>query len=71
MKSLAYANGMFRIASIRCGRGCINKLTSMGIMPGEVVRVINNGSGPVIIEVKGSRIAIGRGVAMRIYGEEI
>jgi ferrous iron transport protein A len=71
MISLASARGLFRITSIACGRGCVNKLASMGIMPGEVVRVINNGSGPVMVEVKGSRVAIGRGVAMKIYGEEL
>jgi len=71
MPTLASARGLFKISSVVCGRGCMNKLASMGIIPGEVVRVINNGSGPVIVEVKGSRIAIGRGVAMKIYGEEI
>jgi len=68
---LASARGLFRIKFIECGRGCVNKLASMGIIPGEVVRVINTGSGPVMVEVKGSRVAIGRGVAMKIYGEEI
>jgi len=42
-----------------------NKLASMGLVPGEEIEIINN-CGPVIISVKGSRLALGQGVAQKI-----
>lgn len=43
------------------------KLYSMGLNPGVKFKVItNNGRGPVGIEVRDTRLAIGRGMAQRI-----
>lgn len=44
------------------------RLQDMGLRPGNKVEMItNSGSGPVVLRVDESRIAIGRGVAMKIY----
>ncbi|MDY6864409.1 MAG: FeoA family protein [Halobacteriota archaeon] len=49
------------------GRGMLQRLSEMGFTPLEKVKVIkSNSSGPVLVDVKGSRIALGRGVAMKI-----
>ncbi len=49
------------------GKGIIFRLESMGLMPGKIVEILNNtGWGPMLVKVDGSRIAIGRGMAMKI-----
>ncbi len=52
------------------GRGIRSKLYSMGLVPGITLKILNrNGSGPVMIAVKDSRLAIGRGMAEKIIVE--
>ncbi len=52
------------------GRGIRSKLYSMGLVPGVSLRILSrNGSGPVMIAVKDSKLAIGRGMAEKIMAE--
>jgi ferrous iron transport protein A len=56
-----------RIVSFRGGRGIHNRLAALGITPGTVVtKIKDNHSGPAIIRVKDSRLALGRGILHRI-----
>ena len=49
------------------GHGIRQRLYSMGLNPGVKFKVINNiGRGPVGIEVRDTKLAIGRGMAQRI-----
>ena len=49
------------------GRGMVQRLSDMGFTPSEKVKVLTSSSpGPVLVDVKGSRIALGRGIAMKI-----
>jgi len=67
---LAPENRMVRVVELRGGRGLIRRLSELGFLKGEWVRVLKSGpSGPALVEVKGSRIALGRGVLMRIIVE--
>ncbi|MBA4420351.1 MAG: ferrous iron transport protein A [Anaerolinea sp.] len=48
------------------GRGKVinNRLTSLGFTPGVVVQMMQNyGRGPLVVAVRGSRVALGRGEA--------
>ena len=52
------------------GRGVRSKLYSMGLVPGITLKILNrSGSGPVMIVLKDSRLAIGRGMAEKIIVE--
>jgi Fe2+ transport system protein FeoA len=52
------------------GRGIRSKLYSMGLVPGVNLRILSrSGSGPVMIAVRDSRLAIGRGMAEKIIVE--
>ena len=42
------------------------RLEDMGIRIGKSVEMLNNGSGPVLLRVDESRIAVARGMAMKI-----
>lgn len=57
-----------RVTHIRGGRGLALRLARLGVRPGVVVRLVSSGpfSGPLLVEVEGLRVALGRGVARRI-----
>jgi ferrous iron transport protein A len=48
------------------------RLQEMGLLPGKIIEVVRNtNTGPVEINVMGSNLAIGRGIASKILVEEI
>lgn len=53
------------------GLGLQRRLLDMGLTPGTRVVVVKSSpfGGPLEVQVRGSRLAIGRGVAERIYVE--
>ncbi|HRZ78585.1 MAG TPA: FeoA family protein [bacterium] len=69
--SEARCDCLWVIKSIEAGMRLFNRLASMGICEGTVIKVIRNSpGGPVIIEAGGSRFAIGRGMAIKIVVEK-
>jgi ferrous iron transport protein A len=71
------AGGKAEIVSIRgtgagdCGCGCDCRVEDMGLRIGKIVRILNNGGGPVLLKVDDTRIAIARGLAMKIMVREV
>jgi len=59
-----------RLVGIDTGLGFRSRLAAMGLVPGVAVRVLrNSGHGPAVVEVKGTRLALGRGVASKMQVE--
>lgn len=57
--------------SVKGGRGAMQRLTDMGLIPGERLKVLHNsGYGPVTVLIKGARVALGHGLAEKILVEE-
>lgn len=55
---------------LRGGRAFAGRLAAMGIVPGvELMVVRNDRSGPLIVLVRGTRVALGRGGAGKIRVE--
>ena len=55
------------IVEIRGGRGVAQRLYEMGLVPSTIIEVlVSNPKGPILLNVRGARIAIGRGMAMKI-----
>ncbi len=55
------------IVSVRGGRRLQRRLADMGLGPGVLVNVLNSQMpGPVILNLRGSRVALGHGMTMRI-----
>lgn len=49
------------------GRGIYGRLTSLGFTPGvEITMIQNSGSGPLIVTLRGARVAMGRNEAQKI-----
>ena len=61
-----------RLVGVRGGWGIRRRLADMGLTPGEKVWVVQSGpSGPLLIAVRDSRLALGRGMAHKIMVEPI
>ena len=59
-----------KVVNIRAGWGLQRRLADMGLTPGVVVRVTNSQRpGPVVLDLRGSRLALGHGVAHKIMVE--
>ena len=59
------------VVQIEGGRGLINRLSALGVRPGQRVTKVSSMfmRGPVTIEVGNAQVAIGFGMAMRIIVE--
>lgn len=62
------ANGQtVTLVSVNAGYGLKNRLASMGLVPNVRFTVLNNGHpGPFLINIKGTKTVIGKGVAGKI-----
>jgi len=60
-----------RILNITGGHGIKNRLAAIGLFPGAEVKVVKSPPGPVIVEVAGSRVAIGQGMARKVEVERL
>ncbi len=59
-----------KVVALPCGRGLAARLIALGLTPGcEVCVLQNRGRGPVIVEVHGARVALGRGQAEKVLVE--
>jgi ferrous iron transport protein A len=53
-------------------RGLARRLVALGLTPGAEVQVLQNwGRGPLIVEVRCARLALGRGQAARVMVEPL
>ena len=61
----AGAHGL--VLHLTAGRGLLGQMATLGLTPGTPVTMIQNyGRGPLIVRVRGARIALGRGQAQCI-----
>ena len=60
------SNDFAHITAIEGGHGFRQQLALRGIAEGCTVKIISCSRGPVIVEVKGSILALGRGMAQKI-----
>jgi ferrous iron transport protein A len=61
-----------RVVSFAGGSNLEHKLRQLGMLPGNCARLIRQAplGGPVMVEVDGRSVAIGRGIAAQILVEE-
>ena len=67
-----YENSKAKVIDIRGGQGIRQRLSQMGIHPGDMITILRYGAlrGPILIEIHGSQVALGRGIASKIIVEE-
>lgn len=65
--TIVQAGGRVRVLAVEAGHGLQGRLAAMGLIPGVEIEVLQNiMNGPFMISVKGSKIALGRGMAQKI-----
>jgi ferrous iron transport protein A len=56
----------YNVVGINAGRGLTEKIMEMGIVPGTEIKIISRFGGHVIVMVRGSVIALSRGISRKI-----
>jgi len=60
------------VVEIRGGINASRRIFELGITQGVSVRVVRSmGPGPILVDVRGARIALGRGISMKILVEVV
>lgn len=55
------------VVALRGGHGFVGRMSALGFTPGSSILMVRNpGSGPVIVSVLDTQIALGRGQAFRV-----
>ena len=58
------------LTKVMVGLELTSRMTSLGLTPGVKVNVLqNHGRGPIIIDVRGTHVALGRGEADKLFVE--
>jgi len=61
-----------RVQDIEGGHYFLSRLASLGFTPGVSLRVVQNvGRGPLIVNLRDTRVALGRGEASKIVVERL
>jgi Fe2+ transport system protein FeoA len=69
--SQAKINTDLIFVSVVGGRGSMQRLSDMGLVWGERLKVLNNsGFGPVTVLIKGVKVGLGHGLASKIIVKE-
>lgn len=55
-----------RVSQICAGQRVTARLCALGLTPGTPVDVVSVGGGPMILQVLGSRLVLGRGMANKV-----
>jgi Fe2+ transport system protein FeoA len=56
-----------QVVDVRAGWGLQRRLADMGLTPGVTIKVLNSQvPGPIIIDLRGSRLVLGYGMAQKI-----
>ncbi len=59
------------VRAFRGGRELVNRLTALGLIAGVSLEVLQNyGRGPLLVLVRDTRIALGRGEALKVLVEQ-
>jgi ferrous iron transport protein A len=68
-----YENRKSQVIDIQGGQRIRQRLGQMGIHPGDIITILRYGAlrGPILIEIHGSQVALGRGIASRVIVEEM
>jgi ferrous iron transport protein A len=63
----AQAGVPLKLVAVQGGRGLVQRLASMGLVRGGSLTLLRaDRGGPVLLDVRGTRIAVGRGMAAQI-----
>ncbi|MCS7118859.1 MAG: FeoA family protein [Archaeoglobaceae archaeon] len=70
MIPLSLAHGKVKIKEIKGNGDFVKRLADMGLTTGQILEIVTNGP-PVIVRIRDSEIALGHGIAKRVFVEVI
>ena len=56
----------WRLEEINAGHKLVHRMAELGLTHGVTLQVLQGAGGPMLVAVRGSRIAIGRGMAHKM-----
>lgn len=59
------------VNSVMGGEMMCKKLMEMGVNKGSLIEIVKNDSGPLIIKIGETRLALGRGMAQKVMVSEV
>jgi len=67
-----YENRKAKVIDLQGGSGIKQRLSQMGIHPGDTITILRYEPlrGPILIEILGTQVALGRGIASKVIVEE-
>ena len=65
--TMATAGQPLKLVAIHAGQKLTRRLAEMGLTRGVTLEIIQADGGPLLISVRGSRIALGRGIAHKLH----
>ena len=60
-----------RLVSIEAGKKLTHRLNELGLTPGVELMLVHDSGGPLLLSVRGSRVAIGRGMAEKLHVKDV
>jgi Fe2+ transport system protein FeoA len=60
-----------KLAEIKAGHHLTHRLAELGLTPGVELEVMQDQGGPLLLAIRDSRLALGRGMANKIFVETI
>lgn len=61
-----------KLIKITAGAGLKARLAAMGILSGAELKVVNNGHpGPLLVKLRDCKMVLGRGMARKIFVEQV
>ena len=60
-----------RIVQIDAGRGMITQLNHMGLFENDIITIVRNAHGHLIVAKDNLRLALGRGKSFKIFVEQV
>jgi len=64
--SMAAIGQTVRLINITAGKRLTHRLTELGMTPGTELTILQDAGGPLLLSVRDSRVALGRGMAHKM-----
>jgi Fe2+ transport system protein FeoA len=64
--TIAPSGQNLRLINVHGGKRMMRRLAELGLTPGVEMMIIQDSGGPILVSVRNSRIALGRGIAHKL-----
>ncbi len=68
---MAPAGQPMRLLAIDAGKRLMHRLNELGLTPGVELMIVHDSGGPLLLAVRDSRVAVGRGMAHKMRVEQL